>query len=177
MAYKYLIPAYGLSAEDEAFLQSHINNRSNSLRNVKRESENGVFSNQTSMDLEELENLAVSFINQRVLPESNVQVKDYTFYDILVLDRYGLKKQIISPSCFQPSIISMYYNLTLVLKLLLTIDICIANKHEIKAFDEFLTKKLRPLLSKDTMKMGTGISSAVVTDYNTTDYESVGRRS
>lgn len=177
--YKYLIPAYGLSAEDELSYKAISITEAIALEMLSEELENGVFSNQTSMDLEELENLAVSFINKGFFQNPNVQVKDYTFYDILVLDKVWIEKA-DHFSKLLPARVSfpMYYSLTLVLKLLLTIDICIENKYEIKTFDEFLTKfETITIKRHDENGATTGISSAVVTDYNTTDYESVGRRS
>lgn len=176
--YKYILPIYGLSAEDELSDKAVTITEAIALEMMSEDITNGVFNNQASMGLEDLENLAVSFINKGFLNNGNVRIRGYTFYDLLILDKTWIEK-VDHFSKLLPTKVSfpLCYSLALVLKLLVTIDICMDNKEEIKTFEDFITKfETITIRRQGESGASTGISSAVVTDY-TTDHESVGRRS
>ncbi|KAL6931775.1 hypothetical protein ACO0R3_003241 [Hanseniaspora guilliermondii] len=177
--YKYILPVYGLSAEDELSDKAVTITEAIALEMLSEDISNGVFNNQASMDLEDLEILAVSLINKGFLKNDNVKIREYTYYDLLILDKIWIEK-VDHFSKLLPARVSfpMCYSLVLVLKLLLTIDICMDNKDEIKKFEDFATKfETITIRRQGESGVSTGVSSALVTDYNTTDYESIGRRS
>ena len=140
--------------------------------------DNGKLTNQTSMGLEELEQLAINFINKGFFDNDEIEIKEYTYYDILILDKIWIEKA-NNFSKLIPTRVSfpVYFTLTLVLKLLLTIDVCKENKAEIDSFDDFVTKFESITIRRQAESgMSTDFNSAVITDY-TTDIESSGRRS
>ncbi|CAI8502974.1 unnamed protein product [Hanseniaspora opuntiae] len=177
--YKYILPIYGLSAEDELSDKAVTITEAIALEMLSEDISSGVFKNQASMGLEDLENLVVSLINKGFLNNDNVKIRDYTYYDLLILDKIWIEK-VDHFSKLLPTRVSfpLCYSLALVLKLLVTIDICMDNKEEIKTFEDFATKFETITIRRQAENgASTGISSALVTDYNTTDYESIGRRS
>lgn len=176
--YKYITPMYGLAAEDELSDKAVSITEAIALEMLSENLANGKLTNQTSMGLEELEQLAINFINKGFFDNDDIEIKGYTYYDILILDKIWIEKA-DNFSKLIPARVSfpVYFNFTLVLKLLLTIDVCMENIDKIDSFDDFVTKFESITIRRQAESgMSTGLNSAVVTDY-TTDIESNGRRS